>query len=111
MPSRWAEPFGLVGLEAMAHARPVVAFAVGGIPGWLQDGQTGFLAQPEDVHDLAKQINRLLTDPDLSEKLGRQGRARVPCEFSPEKHLSSLERTFNRLIQAGQDKFAAYEMG
>jgi len=111
MPSRWAEPFGLVGLEAMAHSRPVVAFAVGGIPEWLQDGQTGFLAQPEDAHDLAKQINRLLTDPDLSEKLGRQGRARVQCDFSPEKHLLILERTFNRLIQAGQDKFAACEMG
>ena len=95
----------------MANARPVVAFAVGGIPEWLQDGQTGFLAQPEDAHDLAKQINRLLTDPDLSEKLGKQGRARVQCDFSPEKHLLILERTFNRLIQARQMGRASCELG
>ena len=31
MPSIMAEPFGIVGIEAMAHARPVVAFDVGGI--------------------------------------------------------------------------------
>ena len=48
-PSVWNEPFGLVGLEAMAHAKPVVAFSVGGIPEWLADGETGFLAPRKDT--------------------------------------------------------------
>ena len=38
-PSMWPEPFGLVGIEAMRFARPVVAFDVGGVGDWLQDGE------------------------------------------------------------------------
>ena len=46
LPSRWPEPFGLVGTEAAAHGVPAAAFAVGGIPEWLEDGETGHLAAP-----------------------------------------------------------------
>jgi glycosyltransferase involved in cell wall biosynthesis len=45
VPSLWPEPFGLVGLEAAAAGVPAVAFATGGIPDWLRDGQTGCLAK------------------------------------------------------------------
>ena len=44
VPSLWPEPFGLVGPEALAMGVPVAAFAVGGIPEWLDDGRTGALA-------------------------------------------------------------------
>ena len=37
VPSRWPEPFGMVGIEAMARGRPVVAFDTGGIGDWLED--------------------------------------------------------------------------
>ena len=40
VPSHWPEPFGLVGIEAMAHARPVVGAATGAIPEWLRHGET-----------------------------------------------------------------------
>ena len=45
-PVRWQEPFGLVGLEAMAHGIPVVAFDLGGVREWLTDNKNGF-AVPE----------------------------------------------------------------
>jgi glycosyltransferase involved in cell wall biosynthesis len=41
VPSRWAEPFGMIGIEAFARGRPVVAYDVGGIGSWLRDGENG----------------------------------------------------------------------
>ena len=52
VPSRWPEPFGMIGLEAMHHGRPVVAFDVGGIPDWLEHMKTGMLVPEQDVGGL-----------------------------------------------------------
>jgi glycosyltransferase involved in cell wall biosynthesis len=91
-PSVWNEPFGLVGLEAMAAAKPVIAFAVGGIPEWLSDGETGFLIPRKDTHALARAIERLIADPALAHRLGAAGHARRERDFSVELHMRALER-------------------
>ncbi len=90
VPSRWPEPFGIVGIEAMAHARPVVAFAVGGIPEWLEDGVTGFLVRPYDLDALADRLRACLESPELARALGERGRARVEAAFSVGRHLDGL---------------------
>jgi glycosyltransferase involved in cell wall biosynthesis len=64
-------------LEAMAHGRPVVASAVGGIPELLEDGVTGLLVPPGDVAALRAALQRLLADPALRRRMGRAGRRRV----------------------------------
>ncbi|TAJ23566.1 MAG: glycosyltransferase family 1 protein [Planctomycetota bacterium] len=92
VPSVWNEPFGLVGVEAMAHGRAVVAFRVGGIPEWLDDGVTGFLAPRRDADALAAHVDRLLGDPALAARLGANGRERARALFAPAQHLASLER-------------------
>jgi glycosyltransferase involved in cell wall biosynthesis len=71
VPSRWPEPFGMVGVEAMARGRPVVAFAVGGIPDWLDDGVTGILAPEADTAALGAAIATLLGDRGTGCRLGR----------------------------------------
>ncbi len=91
-PSVWDEPFGLVGIEAMAHAKPVVAFRVGGIPEWLEDGVTGFLVPRKDTSAMAAAIERLLQDPPLRERLGQAGRVTVRERFNRERHVGELER-------------------
>jgi glycosyltransferase involved in cell wall biosynthesis len=53
----WEEPFGLVAIEALACGTPVAAFARGALPEIL-DERSGTLARPDDVADLARQINR-----------------------------------------------------
>lgn len=90
VPSLWPEPFGIVGIEAMAHARPVVAFGVGGIPEWLEPGVTGFLVQPYDLDALADRLRACLESPELAGTLGARGRARVESEFSAPGHLERL---------------------
>lgn len=91
-PSTWDEPFGLVGIEAMAHQRPVAAFDVGGVREWLVDGTTGLLAPRGDADRLAAAILRLCEDRALRLRMGRAGAARVEERFRPRRHLDALER-------------------
>lgn len=89
------EPFGLINLEAMACECPVVASDVGGIPEVVVDGETGLLVhleidpvtgEPIDplgyARALAEAIQRIVDDPELRDRLGRNGRARVEQQFS-----------------------------
>jgi glycosyltransferase involved in cell wall biosynthesis len=75
------EGFGLVIAEAMAHARPVVATAVGGVPEVVEAGVTGYLVPPGDIAGAADAIERLVTQPDLRVRLGRAGRLRSESMF------------------------------
>jgi glycosyltransferase involved in cell wall biosynthesis len=81
IPSVWPEPFGLVGIEAMSFAKPVVAFQVGGIPEWLDDGITGFLIPPGNLKTMAEKIDFLLKNPETAREMGRRGRQKVEKEF------------------------------
>lgn len=90
VPSRWPEPFGMVGVEAMARGRAVVAFAVGGIPDWLDDGVTGILAPEADIAAMGAAITTLLGDRERAADLGRAGLARVQAQFQPAQYLDRL---------------------
>lgn len=91
VPSRWPEPFGMVGLEAMLHGRPVVAFNVGGISEWLEDGITGLLVPERNVSKLAMSLERILSDPDFAARLGRQALHSFRRRFSFEHYIEQLE--------------------
>lgn len=93
VPSRWPEPFGMVGLEAMRLGRPVAGFAVGGIPDWLKDGETGLLAREQDVSGYAAILYRLLHEPGLAERMGAEGRRRAETDFSFGRYIDRLENT------------------
>lgn len=100
VPSRLAEPFGIVGIEAMAHARPVVAFAVGGIPDWLQDGVNGFLVPPEDVEEMAWRIGELVDHPDRCRSLGLAGRSIAQARYTIRVHLERLVGLYRQVARA-----------
>ena len=76
LPSRH-EPFGIVNLEAMAHARPIVASRVGGVPEIVSNDENGLLVPPGDADALADALGRLLADEALRARLGRAGRERA----------------------------------
>ncbi len=91
VPSCWPEPFGLIGQEAMGFARPVVAFDVGGIPDWCSDGKTGFTVPEQDVVAFAKALEKLLTDYDLAQKFGIQGKHQADTSFSFDANMDNVE--------------------
>jgi starch synthase len=75
------EAFGLVFLEAMAFALPVVASRLEAIPEIVSDGEAGLLVPPADPAALAKAISELLADPQRARRMGAAGRARVLGHF------------------------------
>jgi glycosyltransferase involved in cell wall biosynthesis len=86
-PSLWGEATGLVNLEALASGLPVVASDIGGIPEFIDDEGNGLLFPPGDHHALAKQIERLLYDPELSKRLGQRARTDAIEKFSIERRI------------------------
>lgn len=98
MPSLWPEPFGMVGLEAMAFSKPVVAFDVGGIREWLRDGESGFLVPPKDVNGFAAALENLLKNQGLTESLGAFGKRFVQDHFQMGQHVENLSRIYNEVL-------------
>jgi len=75
------EGFGLAAAEAMAFGRPVVAARGGGLLELVADGETGLLVPPRDAPALRAAVERLLADPELRERLGREARVRARERF------------------------------
>jgi glycosyltransferase involved in cell wall biosynthesis len=71
------EGFGVACAEAMAHGKPVVASAVGGLLDLVQDGETGLLVPPRDVSRLRAALQHLLDDAELRHRLGEAARRRA----------------------------------
>jgi glycosyltransferase involved in cell wall biosynthesis len=82
----------MVGIEAMARGRPVVGFAVGGIPDWLEDGVNGLLVPEADTRAMARAIDRLLGDRPLRVSLGEGALACVRKRYRHQAYLEQLMR-------------------
>ncbi len=99
MPSRWPEPAGLVGLEAQAAGRPVIASETGGVRDWLEHGVNGLYVPPGDPRALAGALNELLADPDRQRALGEAGRRIVAERYTPARHVEALLDAYGRARQ------------
>jgi glycosyltransferase involved in cell wall biosynthesis len=89
MPSE-GEGFGIVFLEAMAHAKPVIGGAHAGTPFVIENGKSGILVDRSDTAALSRAITRVLKSKELSEQLGRAGRERLQQLFTFERFESNL---------------------
>jgi glycogen(starch) synthase len=95
MPSIWQEPFGIVGLEAQASARPVVAYDVGGIHEWLQDRVSGTLVQPGNTTNLGQAIQAMLNNPEIADQYGQTGQQIVTEKFNPDRLMADLINVYS----------------
>lgn len=104
--SVWPEPFGLAGLEALRHGLPVVAFDVGGVREWLEDGVNGLLAPWMDRAGFAGRVETLLRDADYARRLGEQGRSLAAERFDFPRYIDGLEDLFERVRPTRQQELA-----
>jgi glycosyltransferase involved in cell wall biosynthesis len=98
VPSHY-EPFGLVAIEAMACGTPVVASDVGGLQFTVVPEQTGLLASPKDEAAFATAIDRILSDAEWRNQLGKNARARVESKFSWDGVANQLSELYTTLIE------------
>jgi N-acetyl-alpha-D-glucosaminyl L-malate synthase BshA len=98
------ESFGLVALEAMSCATPVVATRRGGVPEVVEDGRHGFLHDPHDIEGMAGSVLEILENRALALQLGEQARATAREKFCIrciiEDYVELYEGEANRVRRA-----------
>jgi glycosyltransferase involved in cell wall biosynthesis len=92
------EAFGIVGLEAMASAKPVIISDIPGVREVIEEGVCGLLSEPMNPKDLGNKITKLLSDPELMRKMGEAGRRKVVDEFTWEKVVLQTEKTYEDIL-------------
>jgi glycosyltransferase involved in cell wall biosynthesis len=96
VPSRWAEPFGLVGLEGGVAGTPAVAFDAGGIADWLTDRENGRLIGPSrGAAGMGDAIAEILANPELWRRLSAGARA-AAARLSLDNHMGLLTTILGR---------------
>ncbi len=91
------EPFGLIGTEAMAHGKPVVAFGGGGVEEWLFDGESGLRVSERSAEPLSAAVRRLLEDRPLRDRLAAGAQRHYP-QFHPDRYLDRLEESYGKTL-------------
>lgn len=98
-PGVWQEPFGILGVEALAEGTPVVVADVGGTREW---SGSGCLRVPAgDVTAMAAAISRLAADPSAALALGEEGRRSVRERFARGRHAPRLARLYRAVAGKG----------
>jgi phosphatidylinositol alpha-mannosyltransferase len=93
--------FGMVVLEAMSTATPVVATRLPGFAEVMQDGVHGLMVdEPDDIPGFVSALQGLLDDPQRARALGQAGRERVASRFAWPLVADSLEELYARLLAA-----------
>jgi len=91
------EPFGLVILEAMLAARPVIATRAGGVVDLIEDGVSGSLIPPGDAPALAQAISRYIEDVKKSKDLAGAGKDRALKMFTMKRNADKITALYREL--------------
>jgi glycosyltransferase involved in cell wall biosynthesis len=94
------EGLGVVLIEALQNAKPVVASAVGGIVDVIQHEKTGLLVPEKNSAELAAAILRLLDDPALGQRLGEAGRRYAGEYFNWDRVTDATDALYHEALAA-----------
>jgi len=92
------EAFGIVALEAMASCVPVIVSDIPGVRDVIVEGKHGLLADPMNSQDLAGKIRTLIENPDMAERMGKNGRKRVEEKFTWSKVAEEIEEVYESVL-------------
>jgi len=95
------EPFGLVGVEALAHGRPVVAFGGGGAEEWLAHDVSSIRVEQRTPTAFAEALRRVLSSPELLQRLENGTRSQY-TPFHPQAYLQRLLASLERAVESFQ---------
>jgi len=98
VPSRYAEPLGLVAMEAMAWGKATVVSAHGGLIESVKPEATGLAFTPGDAKNLAAQMQRLCADRPLMQRLARAGRQAAAAQFTAAAHADHIDAVYRRIL-------------
>ncbi|RKU18692.1 hypothetical protein C6503_09145 [Candidatus Poribacteria bacterium] len=85
-------------IEAMGIGMPCIASDVGGIVDLIEDETNGVRVPPKDPTSLAAALQRILTEPDFAEKLGRNARTTIQQKFNSAESIKKLEEIYQRFL-------------
>ncbi|BAQ66476.1 glycosyltransferase family 4 protein [Geminocystis sp. NIES-3709] len=98
VPSLWAEPFGMAAVEAIISGIPVIASKTGGLQEIIEDGITGILISPGDEQALSSALIKLLTNDDLTKKMGKAAQKVALTKFTEEIMIDKFFTIYNKLL-------------
>jgi glycosyltransferase involved in cell wall biosynthesis len=93
------EGFGMVALEAMERARPVIAAEIGGLGELVEEGVTGLLVPPGEAEPLAHAIVQLAADLPRAVEMGEAGRRRALEQFLQERCTDRTELVYRDKLE------------
>ena len=91
------EAFGIVGLEGMATAKPLILSDIPGVREVISS-EEGFIVEPLDPEAIAEALEKIWSYPEMASQMGKRGRKRVEKLFSWDKVSKDIENIFLELI-------------
>ncbi len=84
--------------EYLATGNPVVTTNIGEISSYLKNGESAFLAEPDNPKDFAIKIESVLSDPDAAKKVGKKGKHIAQDKFNYIKQAERIVNFINELL-------------
>ena len=93
------EGFGLVMLESLQQNRPVITSNIPPMSDIIENNKTGFLINPNDEKEWAEKIISIIKDPEISNKMGREGNKVLKEKYNQELFYENLLKMYNEFSQ------------
>jgi glycosyltransferase involved in cell wall biosynthesis len=110
VPSQWAEPFGLVALEAQAAGAIALVSDRGGLPEVIEDGRTGYVLPAENTTAWAQKIRELQASPQKCARLSAAAQERAATLGNPEVFLATMLDIYSEVCQSAPERSALRSM-